>query len=182
MDTEFLEECSSLLPPGTQSENQDLTIIDLKDHLRQTGYAGDFECPNSIKRYLRAEYFINLETEKSEKVKENQVYVRLLKSLKMGLPPKNLSSDQFFAGVVAKIKKSVMEEINEQDINKFLGGRSMTPDNLNPNQLDATIRLIDHLNTEYLNRMKVLLRVDIMKNRVWNSYLCNWKTGPKKVF
>ena len=21
-----------------------------------------------------------------------------------------------------------------------------------------------------------------MKNRVWNSYLCNWKTGPKKVF
>ena len=26
------------------------------------------------------------------------------------------------------------------------------------------------------------LRVEIMKNRVWNSYLCNWKTGPKKVF
>ena len=26
------------------------------------------------------------------------------------------------------------------------------------------------------------LRVDIMKNRVWNSYLCNWKTGPKKRF
>ena len=25
------------------------------------------------------------------------------------------------------------------------------------------------------------LRVD-MKNRVWNSYLCKWKTGPKKVF
>ena len=26
------------------------------------------------------------------------------------------------------------------------------------------------------------LRVDGMKNRVWNSYICNWKTGPKKVF
>ena len=26
-----------------------------------------------------------------------------------------------------------------------------------------------------------LLRVDAMKNRVWNSYLCIGKTGPKKV-
>ena len=29
---------------------------------------------------------------------------------------------------------------------------------------------------------KDILRVDSMKNRVWNSYLCNWKTDPKKVF
>ena len=30
--------------------------------------------------------------------------------------------------------------------------------------------------------LMIFLRVDSMKNRVWNSYLCNWKTGPKKVF
>ena len=29
-----------------------------------------------------------------------------------------------------------------------------------------------------LNSCKNSLRVDSMKNRVWNSYLCNWKTGP----
>ena len=33
-----------------------------------------------------------------------------------------------------------------------------------------------------INGHSVALRVDIMKNRVWNRYLCNWKTGPKKVF
>ena len=45
--------------------------------------------------------------------------------------------------------------------------------------------LKDWIDIEILNKRlnsKSILRVDIMKNRVWHNYLCNWKTAPKKFF
>ena len=40
--------------------------------------------------------------------------------------------------------------------------------------------LVDSWGIDKIEAM-TMLRVEIMKNRIWNSYLCNWKTGPKKV-
>ena len=35
------------------------------------------------------------------------------------------------------------------------------------------------INARMVNKLTNNLRVKIIKNRVWNGYLCNWKTGPK---
>merc|ERR1712226_1014343 len=158
MDQDFLEECS-----GYVTHVPLTSVIDLKDHLRQNGFIGNNENKQQIIRFLKAEYYINLENEKEAKIQENQIFIRLLKCLKMTAPPNpDISITQFFNAVNNKIKKTVMDEINERDVNKFLGGRSMCPDQLNPNQIDATKRLVTHLNSEYQNRMKVLAkRLDV---------------------
>ena len=157
MDTEFLEECDSLL-----DANSSLTIIDLKDRLRSLGYMGDFDNKPGILRFLQAEYYMKQEEISNQSDVESEIYIRLLKSLNMNCPPNNITLQQFFNAICNKTKKKIAEDVQNGKVDTFCGGRSLCPENLNPMQIDVTKRLIDHLNIEYSNRMKVLLkRLDV---------------------
>ena len=135
--------------------------IELLSILRDLGFCGDYNNLEQIYTFIKAEYYSNKINAKSS-ASAKSPFSRCLEALKMDVPPQQLSTQQFFAGVTNKIKSRVIEEVNEKDLDKFLGGRSMMNHKLNSYQVEVIKRLIEHLNQEYKSRMLVLLkRLDV---------------------